>query len=81
MNHSCAGPRSSKTPSAAQALALLATLDPACTSVDDLGQAADALCQHPDYGIITSFPGLADSTGARVLAEIGDDRARFAEAG
>ena len=30
--------------------------------------------------IITSFPGLADSTGARVLAEIGDDRARFADA-
>jgi transposase len=27
-----------------------------------------------------SFPGLADSTGARVLAEIGDDRARFADA-
>jgi hypothetical protein len=26
----------------------------------------------------TSFPGLADLTGARVLAEIGDDRDRFA---
>jgi len=26
------------------------------------------------------FPGLADSTGARVLAEIGDDRTRFADA-
>ena len=36
--------------------------------------------QHPDYAIITSFPGLADSTGARVLAEIGDDRARFTDA-
>ncbi len=30
--------------------------------------------------MITSFPGLADSTGARVLAEIGDDRSRFADA-
>ncbi|GAA3510982.1 transposase [Streptosporangium album] len=30
--------------------------------------------------IITSFPGLADLTGARVLAEIGDDRDRFADA-
>ena len=30
--------------------------------------------------IITSFPGLADLTGARVLAEIGDDRSRFADA-
>jgi transposase len=36
--------------------------------------------QHPDYAIITSFPGLADSTGARVLAEIGNDRARFTDA-
>jgi hypothetical protein len=33
--------------------------------------------QHPDYAVITSFPGLADSTGARMLAEIGDDRSRF----
>jgi transposase len=30
--------------------------------------------------VITSFPGLGEQTGARVLAEIGDDRARFANA-
>ena len=64
-----------------QALALLATLDTACASVDELGQAAaEEFRKHPDYAIITSFPGLADLTGARVLAEIGDDRARFADA-
>lgn len=64
-----------------QALALLAALDTACRAVDDLGKAAAELFQtHPDYAIITSFPGLADSTGARVLAEIGDDRTRFADA-
>jgi transposase len=64
-----------------QALALLAALDPACTSVEDLSQAAgESFQQHPDYAIIISFPGLADSTGARVLAEIGDHRARFADA-
>ncbi|MBV8181900.1 MAG: IS110 family transposase [Mycobacterium sp.] len=64
-----------------QTLALLSALNAACISVDDLGQAAAELFQtHPDYAIITSFPGLADSTGARVLAEIGDDRARFADA-
>lgn len=64
-----------------QVLALLAALNTACTSVDDLGRAAaESFQQHPDYAIITSFPGLADSTGARVLAEIGDDRARFADA-
>jgi transposase len=62
-------------------LALLAALDTACTNVDELGQASAALfATHPDYEIITSFPGLADSTGARVLAEIGDDRTRFADA-
>ena len=62
-------------------LALLAALDTACTNVEDLGQATAELFQtHPDHAIITSFPGLADSTGARVLAEIGDDRTRFADA-
>ena len=64
-----------------QAAALLAALDTACSSVDELGQAAAELFQtHPDYAVIVSFPGLADSTGARVLAEIGDDRTRFADA-
>ncbi len=63
------------------ALALLAALDTACTNVGKLGQASAELFQtHPDYPIITSFPGLADSTGARMLAEIGDDRSRFADA-
>lgn len=64
-----------------QASALLAALNTACVSVDDLGQASAELFErHPDYAIITSFPGLGDSTGARVLAEIGDDRSRFIDA-
>ena len=63
------------------ALALLAALDTACTNVAELGEAAAELFrQHPDYTIITSFPGLADSTSSGVLAEIGDDRTRFADA-
>jgi hypothetical protein len=62
-------------------LTLLAALDTACVNVDELGQASAELFRtHPDYEVITSFPGLADSTGARVLAEIGDDRTRFADA-
>jgi hypothetical protein len=66
---------------AAQTLALLATLDVECTSVERLGQAtAEAFQRHPDHKVITSFPGLGDLTGARVLAELGDDRARFADA-
>jgi transposase len=65
----------------AQALRLLATLDVECVSVEQLGQAAaEAFRQHPDHAVITSFPGLGELTGARVFAEIGDDRARFADA-
>ena len=48
---------------------------------DELGQAAtEFFNQHPDAGIITSFPGIGALTGARVLAEIGDDRSRFQDA-
>jgi transposase len=64
-----------------QTAALLATLDAECTSVDHLAIAlADAFGEHADHAIITSFPGLGDVTGARILAEIGDDRTRFADA-
>ena len=64
-----------------QALALLAALDTASLNVERLGEAtARAFREHPDHAIITSFPGLADITGARILAEIGDSRDRFADA-
>ncbi|MBF6149612.1 IS110 family transposase [Nocardia nova] len=64
-----------------QALALVAMLDAACAGADDLEQAAaEEFRKHPDYTVITSFPGLADLTGSRMLAEIGDDRKRFADA-
>ena len=64
-----------------QTLALLRQLDAACAAADDLEHAAIAsFNQHPDAGIITSFPGLGPLTGARVLAEIGDDRSRFQDA-
>jgi transposase len=64
-----------------QAVALLRHLDAACASADDLEQAAtESFNQHPDAGIITSFPGLGPLNGARVLAETGDDRSRFADA-
>jgi len=64
-----------------QALALLRQLDAASQSADDLQAAAEeSFNQHPDAGIITSFPGIGALTGARVLAEIGDDRSRFKDA-
>src|SRR6266536_2829117 len=59
----------------------LVQLDAACTSAGDLEQAVtESFNQHPDAGIITSFPGLGPLTGARVLAETGDDRSRFQDA-
>ena len=71
----------------AQALRLLATLDTLdtldteCDSVAQLGEATtEAFATHPHHQIITSFPGLGDLTGARMLAEIGDDRTRFTDA-
>ncbi len=64
-----------------QSLALLRQLDAACDSAADLeAAAAESFNQHPDAGIITSFPGIGALTGARVLAEIGDDRSRFQHA-
>ncbi|KQV13478.1 MULTISPECIES: IS110 family transposase [unclassified Kitasatospora] len=64
-----------------QMLALLGQLTAACTAADDLAQAVEEVFpQHPDAEIILSFPGLGAQLGARVLAEIGDDRERFADA-
>lgn len=52
----------------------------ACTPADDLAEAVEeAFPQHPDAEFIVSFPGLGVHLGARVLAEIGDDRNRFAD--
>ena len=61
--------------------ALLRQFDAACAAAAELAEAAtDHFERHPDAEIITSFPGLGNLTGARVLAEIGDDRSRFADA-
>ncbi|MEU8868965.1 IS110 family transposase [Streptomyces umbrinus] len=65
----------------AQLRALLGQLDAACRAVDDLAQAVEAsFLQHPDAEIMLSFPGMGVQLGARVLAETGDDRERFADA-
>ncbi|WP_406510683.1 IS110 family transposase [Streptomyces sp. NBC_00212] len=64
-----------------QMLALLGQLEAACHSADDLAKAVEEVFpQHPDAETILSFPGLGIQLGARVLAEIGDDRNRFADA-
>jgi hypothetical protein len=57
-----------------QALRLLATLTTGRESIEHLSAAAETSFQHhPDYDIITSFPGIAAQAGARLLGEIGDD--------
>ncbi|MEU5525283.1 IS110 family transposase [Streptomyces sp. NPDC047860] len=64
-----------------QMLAPLIQLEAACTAADDLAKAVEEeFPQHPDAEILVSFPGLGVQLGARVLAEIGDDRTRFADA-
>ncbi|GHH26705.1 IS110 family transposase [Streptomyces lanatus] len=64
-----------------QMLALVLQLEAACTASDQLAEAVeDAFPKHPDAEIVLSFPGLGVQLGARVLAEIGDDRNRFADA-
>ncbi|MGJ0119911.1 IS110 family transposase [Williamsia sp. MIQD14] len=62
-------------------LALLDQYDAAVIAEQRLAAAAaERFNEHPDAPIITSFPGLSTTSGARLLGEIGDDRARFADA-
>ncbi|MEU0950720.1 IS110 family transposase [Streptomyces canus] len=64
-----------------QAMALVQQVNAACDSVADLAAATEEeFLAHPDADIITSFLGLSAVSGARVLAEVGDDRERFADA-
>src|SRR5882757_2432451 len=64
----------------AEAVAMLGVLNAVCDSVDQLAATLGFFfTQKTAYEIITSFPGLADISGAIVLAEIGDDRSRFVD--
>jgi transposase len=64
-----------------QLLALIHQLDAACLAADELATAVEEhFRRHPDAEILLSFPGLGVQLAARVLAEIGDDRSRFADA-
>ncbi len=60
---------------------LLRQLDAICATLADLEAAVEtAFHAHPDSAIVSSFPGVGTQLGARFLAEIGDDRTRFADA-
>jgi transposase len=58
--------------------AYLSALDAVMAQIDALEtQIADALAVHPDAAIFTSLPRAGTVRAARLLAEIGDCRARF----
>lgn len=60
---------------------LLRQLDAICQTITELEEHIDfAFHAHPDASILSSVPGLGVTLGARLLAEIGDDRGRFADA-
>ncbi|REF00576.1 transposase [Thermomonospora umbrina] len=61
--------------------ALIGQLEAACAAEQNLANAVEeAFRLHPDAEIIASFPGVGPLVGARLLAEVGDDRTRFADA-
>ncbi len=64
--------------SARALIAVLVTLNEQVTALQR--QVEAYFGQHPDAEIITSQPGLGPVLGARVLAESGDDPARYASA-
>jgi transposase len=59
-------------------IAVLGTLNEQVTTLQ--GQVEAYFGQHPDAEILTSQPGLGPILGARVLAESGDDPARYTSA-
>ena len=62
----------------ASAVRLIAQLN---TQIGELqAVVAEGFGRHPDADIVTSQPGLGPILGARVLAEFGDDRDRYADA-
>ena len=64
--------------SARSLVAVLTTIAAQATALE--GEVEQCFGQHPDAEIITSLPGLGVVLGARVLAEFGDDKDRYADA-
>lgn len=58
---------------------VVAVLTPLVTQIQQLSAAiAAALAQHPDGPLIQSLPRSGEVNAAQILAELGDDRTRFA---
>lgn len=61
--------------------ALVAVLAPLVLQISQLGAAITAaLAHHPDGPVVMSFPRSGQINAAQILAELGDDRARFTSA-
>lgn len=59
-------------------LALVSVLEPLVTQIQRLTAAVEhALETHPDGALVASFPRAGRVNAAQILAELGDDRARF----
>jgi transposase len=59
--------------------ALVAALEPVVAQIQKLTAAIEhAVVEHPDGPMITSFPRIGRLNAAQILAELGDDRLRFA---
>ena len=66
---------------AAEVQAVLAQFDHACIASDQLtDQLTELFSEHDSAPVYLSFPGCGPLIGARLLAELGDDPARFATA-
>ena len=59
-------------------VAILTVLNAQITTMEE--QVEESFGQHPDAKVYLSQPGLAAVLGARVLAEFGDDKNRYADA-
>jgi transposase len=59
--------------------ALVAVLEPLVAQIQKLTAAIEhAIREHPDGAIVMSFPRTGRLNAAQILAELGDERARFA---
>ncbi|MEV0398410.1 IS110 family transposase [Polymorphospora rubra] len=85
--HSLLGSEQMRQPAAVeesmglQLQGLVRQLDAVCQTLEQLEHRIDEVfTAHSDAKIVTSVPGLGVQLGARLLAEIGDDRRRFVNA-
>lgn len=75
----CAGPQESEAKGNA-VFALVRVLTPLVAQIADITAAVEhAVASHPDGPIVMSFPRSGRVNAAQILAELGDERARFTD--